>query len=135
MIQLSYLHTVTQKSWHPNGTQFLVGCQKNGLGAKLHADLVTISHQEIAPSLQLGVEQGLVRSGRRLYGTATTCPSFPRGKAQSIVKLVRVLAIILLKCYPHIVSVMDVVLRGLLSLDLQHGVWCVLTRKPKCSLY
>ena len=51
---------------------FLVGCQKNGLGAKLHADLVTISHQEIAPSPQLGVEHGLAKSDRHLCGIATT---------------------------------------------------------------
>ena len=74
--QLPCLHTVTRESWHPNGTQIRalekLGAKKNGLGAKLHADLVTISHQEIAPSPQLGVEHGLAKSDRHLCGIATT---------------------------------------------------------------
>ena len=55
-------------------SSFLVGCQKINLGGKLNAVLVTISHQKIRPSPQLGGEPGLARSGRHLCKTATRCP-------------------------------------------------------------
>ena len=79
-------------------------------------------HNGTVLSPQFEGEPSLVRSGRRLCGTATTCPPFPRDKARPIVKLVRVLAIILLKCYPRIVSAMNVVLLSQLGSALQHGV-------------
>ena len=65
---------------------------------------------------------GLFATDHHRCGTATTCPLFTGGRAQSIVKLALIMAIILLKCYPRIVSALNVVLLSQLGSALQHGV-------------